>query len=355
MAFINLVHSYAKAVLERFAHESVTDSAFSKEFDVEFHGVKSVTFHSIGTAPVNDYTRSGSNRYGNPDELDDFVQEFTMTQDKSSTWTIDKGNNKEQYNIKSAAKSLARQMDEVYTPMIDKYRFSKWADGAGQVAGVATPTKSTIVGMMLDADLALDEAGVPENGRTFYVPTDMYKFIITSDEFTHADEFMLKAYGKGVVGELFGRPVKKIPRGYLPTGVYFMEVYKGSAISPVKLNEYHIHTDPPGISGDLVEMRMMYDAFVIGTRANGIYVAAGTANVQATPTISLSSGVATITSSGATKILYTLDGSDPRYSKNALVYNGSAKPELEAGQTIKAAALNDSKFTSGVAESVNAA
>ena len=86
MAVINLKHNYAKGIETRFAHDSVTEACFSKELDVEFHGAQSVSVSHNGLAPVNDYVRSGDNRFGTVNELDDYEQAFVMTQDKSSTW-----------------------------------------------------------------------------------------------------------------------------------------------------------------------------------------------------------------------------------------------------------------------------
>lgn len=356
MAVINLKHAYAKGIEQRFAHDSVTEACFSKDLDVEFHGVKSVTVSSNGLAPINDYTRDGVNRFGEVHELDDYEQEFIMTQDKSSTWSIDEGNQKEQYNQKQAGQTLKAQWREMFTPMIDKYRIKRWAEGAGAVTALsAAPTKSNIIETMLDMDIAMDDAAVPEEGRFFYVPSTYYKMFLLSDEFQKADALLIKALGKKTVGTLFGKvTVKCVPPSWMPDGVYLMEVYRGAAIAPVKLQKLRVLTEQRGIDGDVVEMRVIHDAFVRGTRAAGIALAVAKASAVAAPTISIESNVATLasTTSGAT-ILYTTDGSDPRYSKHALTYNASSKPTLEAGQTIRAAAKKDGMYQSGVTEDTN--
>ena len=41
--------------------------------------------------------------------------------------------------------------------------------------------------------------------------------------------------------------------------------------APVKLEEYRVHQTPPGISGNLVEGRVCYDAFVLENKAKAIY------------------------------------------------------------------------------------
>ena len=127
-----------------------------------------------------------------------------------------------------------------------------------------------------------------------------------------------------------------------------------ATISPMKLQDYKIHTDPPGISGDLVEMRVIFDAFVKPTKADGIYVACKTGTVAADPTIVIASNTATITSDTTDAVIkYTTDGSDPRFSDTALTYSASSKPTLATGDTIKAVATKSGMYWSGVAESTN--
>lgn len=270
---INLHEKYSKKVIERFHLESLTESSFSKDLDMEFTGVKTVKVTSINTAAMNDYTRSGSTRYGTPADLQDTVQELTMTKDRSFTFIIDKGDNMQQNMIKKAGAAIKRQLQEVVTPEIDKYRLATWATNAGQKATVTAPTKSTILGLIVDAKMALDNKMVPAKGRTLYVGSVAYKALLTCDEYIRLDNLGSKTVVNGKVGEIMGMDVKFIPDTYLPSKVQFMVVYKGSAISPVKLHEYKVHMDPPGISGHLCEGRFIYDAFVLDTKKDGIYVA----------------------------------------------------------------------------------
>ena len=269
---INLHTKYSKAVEERFHKDSLTDSSFSKKIDEQFVGVKTVIVTEVNTAQMNDYTRSGPNRYGTPEELGDTTHEYTMKKDRSFTYTIDKGNNAEQQYLKNAGASLKRQMREVVTPEIDKYRFQVWSENAGTKKAVGSVTKSNVYSVLLDAQEVMDNALVPDEGRTLYASTAFYKLMMQAPEYVGLDKLGSKAIPKGKVGEILNMDVKKIPSTYLPEGVLFMIVLKDSAYSPVKLHEYQIHKDPPGISGHLVEGRFIYDAFVNETKKMGIYV-----------------------------------------------------------------------------------
>ncbi len=322
---VNLATKYAEAAQERFYMDSLTQGSFSNDLDMAFTGVKTVEVYEVDTVPLGDYQRKGANRYGTPQELTDCVQEFVMGQDKAFTYTIDKGNAREQFNVKQAATSLKRQMREVVTPYIDRYRMRVWADNAGIVQPLgAAPTKSTIASDILDASARMDDALVPQEGRTLYVTAGVYKLLKLCDEFSRADALAAQAAGKGTVGEFDGMRVQKVPASYMPEGVYFMIVKQDAAISPVKLNDYKIHTDPPGISGDLVEGRVIFDAFVKGAKAKGVCVAVEKEKAVAAPEIVLAGDSATIScATEGASIRYTLDGSDPAYSTTAKPYAGA--------------------------------
>ena len=274
---INLHEKYSGKVQERFYQESLTQSSFSKDLDVEFTGVRTVKVTEVMTAPMNNYSKTnggGLQRYGTPTDLEDSIHEYTMTRDRSFTAIIDKGDSSMQQAIKNAGKAVSRQLREVVTPEIDTYRFSKWAAGAGQIVTLdAAPTAETIYTDLLNAKVALDNKHVPKNGRTVYLGSAAYIALMECDKYIRLDKLGSKAIPNGVIGKIFDMEIKSVPDDYMPENVAFMVVYKNAAISPVKLHECKIHTDPPGISGHLLEGRFIYDAFVKGNMKNGIYVA----------------------------------------------------------------------------------
>ena len=86
---INYASKYAQKIDEKFARESMTSAAVNNDYD--FVGVKTVNVYSVPTAEMNDYSVSGTSRYGTPQEIENTVQEMTMTRDRSFTFTIDRG------------------------------------------------------------------------------------------------------------------------------------------------------------------------------------------------------------------------------------------------------------------------
>ena len=348
MSAINYAGAFSPKVAECFVKQSLTDSAAGKDYT--FAGTKTVKVYTIDTVPLNDYSRTGTNRYGTPVELGDTVQELIMGDDKSFTMTIDKGNQADQMNVKGAARAMKRQTEQVVVPYIDKYRFDKWIRGAGIVAGLsAAPAKDTVVELIFDAGAEMDNRLVPVAGRTLFIPNSYYKLLALSDQFIGVDKLGERALSKGVVGEIDGMTVKRVPDSYFPEGAYFLVKWKGSTADPVKLQDAKIHKDPPGLSGNLLEGRIYHDSFVLGAKADGIYAAVDAGKVAAAPSISISGGKATIScSTGSAVIRYTTDGSDPRYSAAAQVYTAAA--DAPSGTVVRAYAAAEGGLPSAVAE-----
>lgn len=270
MAIINLAEKYSKKVAERFSLASITDAFAGKDYD--FSGVKSIKIYSINTVEMGDYSRSGTERFGTLEELGDTVQEMTMSRDRSFTYSIDKGNNAQQFNVKAATHSLKRQIDEVVTPELDQYRLNAWADGAGLSAVHASLTKTNILEAIMTGGMEMSNALVPRKKRTLFIKESLYLHCKLADQVVGVESLGEKAVKDGSVGVLDGMKVVPVPDSYFPEGVNFLIKYKGATVDPVQLKTYRVLTEQRGIDGDVVEGRIIYDSFVLETRAKGIYV-----------------------------------------------------------------------------------
>lgn len=342
---INLHEKYAKEIQSKFTRESLIAGILSDAYS--FSGVKTVNITTPITVPMVDYTRTGANRYGTPTEMQDVVQEMTLSQDKSFSLTIDKGNNEDQNGVKAAGKMLSLQIAEQAVPTMDKYCLKKLATDAGKIVGDAKLTKSTICSRISAGTTYMDDAEVPADGRTLYVTSAGYAMLRFSDEFLKCDPITEKSITKGQVGTYDGMKVIKVPAGRWPAGVNFIIVHKSAGCAPVKLNDTKLHQDPPGISGNLLEGRQYYDLFVFGAKADGVYVDVdnSAATICAVPSIG-SDGEITCATSGAL-VKYTTDGSDPRYSKSAK--EGTQVDVTASGTVVKAYAYMNGAYPSAVA------
>ena len=344
---IYLHEKYASKIDKKFSLESISKGRFTGK--VDFTGVKTVRITTPQTVPLVDYKRSGTNRYGDPKEMQDTVQEMTLTQDKSFAMTIDKGNNTDQGALKAAGKMLALEIQQECVPALDKYVFERVANLAGTIVGNATAlSKSNICDRVTKGVVALDNAEVPAEGRSLFVPPDVYALLRLSPEFIGVDKLAEKSLSKGEVGEFAGMAVIKVPTGRWPKNVNFVIAHKSAVIVAEKLNDTKLHTDPPGISGNLLEGRMYYDCFVFEQKAGAVYAevntASGGGSIVEAPTITAATGALASSTSGAT-IYYTTDGSDPRYSANR---KSGTSASGGAGTVVKAYAEKAGMFPSAV-------
>lgn len=273
MAGVNLASKYSKKVDEKFALEELTGAMGGADYD--FVGVNAVKVWKIEDAPLNDYTRSGGQRYGTPAELEDSVQTMTLTQDKSFTFTIDRGNNNEQMMIKEAGKALARQIKNVVVPTRDSYnlgRASIEAINAGN-AIYATYSTSNVYEKWLEATEKMDEAKVPMKGRKSWVTPGFLNLFKRSDDFTKVIDYTKTTKTiNGEVGNMEDVAIVKTPSTYFPVGVKAVLEHPIAMATPKTLADYKIHDNPPGINGWLVEGRIIYDAFVLENKAKAIVV-----------------------------------------------------------------------------------
>lgn len=266
---INYASKCSPHVVERFKLGSRTEGIFSNKYD--FTGVRTLTVYTNDLVTLNDYSRTGSsNRYGVPNELGDTKQEMTMSQDKSFTYTIDKGNASDQLNIKTANATLQENIDCVVIPAVDKYRLNVLYTNAGLESVTGALTKANVIEKIMLAGADMSNALIPLAGRTLIVKESVYVNAKLADQIMGNDSIGAKVLTNGTVGNLNGMEVRVVPDSYLAENCNFLIVNKTSAIAPVKIKDYKIHTDPPGVSGNLVEFRMYHDCFVLDTRAKGV-------------------------------------------------------------------------------------
>lgn len=281
MAAVNYAAKYATKIDERFDRISQAQLATSQEF--EFKGVRTVNVYSIPTVAMNDYRRTGSDRYGTPTDLGNSVQELTVTRDRAFTFVIDRGDKDQTQMTMDAGKALDRQMKLVCVPEYDSYVFSKLALAACKQEGhfdSTAPTKSNAYELLLGAQEVLGNANVPDAGRVCLCSYKFANLLKQDPSFMKLGDLSQKMALKGVMGEVDGTRIVKVPASRLPKGCSFILTHPMACCAPKQLESYKVHTDPPGISGFLVEGRIVYDAFVLKNKAEAIFYQ-GTPKVEA--------------------------------------------------------------------------
>ena len=251
---ISLATKFQPYTDEQFSTESKKSLLTNQDFD--WTGAHTVKVYKVTTASMNDYGRTGPasgnwSRYGAVQGLDATTEEFTLRKDRSFTFAIDKLDTDETAQQLAAASALAA--------------------GAGTKPTAAALTADNIYGEILKASQTLDDAEVPETGRVLVVTPATYAIMKKCKDITMETDIGNELRLKGVIGVLDGMDVQKIPANRLPAQFGFMVAHPCACVAPVKLEDYTVHDNPPGISGSLVEGRIVYDAFVLDNKTKAIY------------------------------------------------------------------------------------
>ena len=279
---IDLVTKFAPYVDEQFKNESKLSMLTNQDFD--WTGAHTIKVYKIGTSQMNDYDRTGEDtatnwsRFGPVAGLDATTEELTLTKDRSFTFAIDKLDTDETAQQLAGATALARQDREVVIPEVDSYVYSVMAAKAGTKPAAVTLTAENIYTEILKASETLDDAEVPETERVLLVTPAVYALMKQCPEIALDTDVGQDMRVKGVIANLDGAAVAKVPKVRLPENFGFMLAHPSATVAPVKLEDYRVHQDPPGLSGALVEGRICYDAFVLDNKTKAIYYQAVTAS-----------------------------------------------------------------------------
>lgn len=271
---IELATQYLGYVDEMFSTESKSSLLTNQDFNWE--GASTVKVYRVGTSAMTDYGRSGPedgnwSRFGQVQGLDATTQSMTLRKDRSFTFAIDRLDRDETKQQLEAASALARQLRQVTIPEVDTWTYGEMCKGAGHKPEALALTAANIYDAITAGNTAMDNAEVPEEGRSIIVTPDVHLLMKKCRDIVMETDIGSDLRLRGVIGNLDGANVMKIPKKRLPVGFGFMIVHPSATIAPVKLADYRVHEEPPGISGSLVEGRINYDAFVLANKAAALY------------------------------------------------------------------------------------
>ena len=271
---IELATKFLPYTDEQFTTESKKSLLTNQDFS--WSGAHSVKVYKVTTSQMNDYGRSGPaegnwSRYGAVEGLNATTEEMILKKDRSFTFAIDALDEDETAQQLAAATALARRNRESVIPAVDTYGYGVMCANAGHKPAAKALTPENIYTEILGASQALDDAEVPETGRVLVVTPATYALMKKSKDIVLETDIGADLRLKGVISNLDGMHVQKIPANRLPADFGFMVAHPCATCAPVKLETFNIHQNPPGISGALVEGRVVYDAFVLENKAAALY------------------------------------------------------------------------------------
>lgn len=270
---INLVTKFTDHVDELFTAESKKSLLTNNDYD--WTGAHTIKVHKVNTVSMNDYDRAGTgkntSRFGVLGKVENELEEFTLRKDRSFTFVIDKMDRDETGGVLSGASALARQQREIIIPEVDQYVYAEMAANAGTKVVDVTLTESNIYDEIIKGTEHLDDEDVPDTGRVLTVVPEVYRMMKKCPDLSLDCDVTEKQRLSGVIAMVDGMDVVKISKKRMPANAGFMLCHPVATVAPTKLEDYRVHQDPPGISGELVEGRIVYDAFALDNKKKAIY------------------------------------------------------------------------------------
>ena len=271
---INLATKFSPKVSHIMKHGRKTKSATNQDWD--WDGTNAIKVYTLTDPTMGDYTPSGANRYGSPDEVQYTVQTWTLSRDRAWTKTIDKSNYQDTMMIRKPAAYLAQATKNVLIPEVDTYILAA-INTAGAVANrddvvadAATSASNAYTNFLaLNADITNNEA--PEENRIAFLTATYYN-LLKQGGFVLDSDSGQKKLDSGVLGTVDGVKVVVTPSGRMPANCDLIITHPSVTVAPEKLVDYTLHKNAPGISGDLLEYRHRYDAFVDTNKVNAVAI-----------------------------------------------------------------------------------
>lgn len=239
---------------------------------LDFNGKNSVTIYTVSVVSEVNYVRSGSNRFGTLNELATGTQTFTLSQDKSFTFSVDRGNLEDSMMVQEANKAVKRQLAEVSVPNTDIYTLAAaHALALAQTQGAtAAVTSSNAYVKFLAQNDAMTEAKVPESGRYCFMSPATYSLLKQDTTFMRSCDTTVADLKKGIIGTVDGVTLVKVPSTYLPTNEVYLFIWDQVLIRAMKFNSTRVLTDVQGIDGAVAEGRRYYDVFGPANQVPGL-------------------------------------------------------------------------------------
>lgn len=268
---VNLASKFEKKTSDLMVASAKTSSITNQNWD--WDGVNAINVYTLTDPTINDYVTSGANRYGDPTEVQDTKQTFTLARDRSFSVTIDNLNLQDTQMIRQPGKYLAQVVKNKMVPEIDTYRLAAlFAAGAtsGSRDDIVTDAATTASNAWsnftaINADITDHEA--PESGRVALMTAQYYNFLLQSG-FVLASEKGQSKTETGDLGTVDGVKVVVVPSNRMPSNNDLIVTHPSVLVAPEKLRDYTIHKNPPGINGYQIDYRHRYDAFVDTNRLN---------------------------------------------------------------------------------------
>lgn len=275
---VNLASQFQKGTSDLIKARRKTEGMTNQDYT--WDGVNAIIVTTLTDPTIGNYDPNGSaNRYGNPSEVEDTQQTWTLTRDRAWTKTIDKKNFQDAMGNRRPGKYLAQVTKNKMVPEIDTYILQTIVTAAiasgydrDDIVADAATSSSNAYSNFLTINASITDNEFSTEGRVAGMTAAYYNFL-KQGGFVLDSESSQKARGTGNLGKVDDVDVTIIPSGRMPSSsgaIDLLITHPSVTVAPEKLIDYTLHENPPGISGQLLEYRHRYEAFCDTNRLMGV-------------------------------------------------------------------------------------
>ena len=287
---INYASLFLSQIEQQYSRE-LTSSALDRNKKFNFLNAKTVNVPTMVLSGYKDHARDGSKNRGN---VNNTYQPMAMAHDRDIEFFVDEADVDQTNLALSSANVTATFNAEQAIPELDAYRYSKLHADFVTAGGVLDGTVLSKVNILTQFDAymeAMDEAGVPEEGRVLYVIPKVYTMLKQAE----AIQKTLEVTGgvKDVnrkVRSIDDVEIVKVPSARMKSAYDFTEgfvpavaakqinmilVHPMSVIAPIKYTDIYLWNKgetPDSAFGFLYQNRSYVDLFLITAKKAGVKI-----------------------------------------------------------------------------------
>ncbi len=286
---IDLATKFLPILDEIYKVASLTARMDSLTKPVDFGGANEVKVFKTSMVGLGDYSRNSGYAVG---DVTGTWETMALAIERGREFSVDRQDNDETLGM-AFGTLVGEFMRTRVIPEVDAYRFSQYAQNAGNAATPATLTSGTVLAAIDVAHGQMDADEVPQEGRLLYVSNTVYAFIKAAVTRSLANEGDVDRR----VRELDGTPVIMVPQtrfytqitldagasasagGYTKTSVYgkdinFLLIHPSAALQAVKQALPKVFDPDTNQIKDAwkFQYRLYHDAFAYENKVDGIYL-----------------------------------------------------------------------------------
>ena len=279
---------YAKRfvpVIDRIYKNGSYTAGLDSKTELDFTGVNEVKVLKISTTGLGDYSRTNGYPKG---DITVSWETISLEEERGKEISIDRMDNEE--TLGTAFGEVTSQfMTQFVNPELDAYRFAKYASTNGILGATGDLTKDNIIEALDNAILAMDNNEVPQEGRVFYISTNLRPVLSQAIARQWASDKAIS----NVVDSYNGIPIVYV----VPTRFYskitlnsgeaefgytkavdgvdinFMLIHSADVMQAVKFAMPKIFTPDENQDKDMwkFQLRIYHDAYIYDNKKVGVY------------------------------------------------------------------------------------